>query len=239
MEATGGATWTLGKAFATASATCVGVAYKNTGSLVNETLSVTVGTTTSSAPINVPNGVTAVAVTGLNAQVAEFVTITGDFGFKKTTGGDLIIASSNASATLDAGSVIKVGVSNATLGLIIKPTQKIALQATGAAQFNLGNGFASATATSVAVIYNNTGANVNTTAAVTIGSVSVSAPIVVNNGVTAIAVTGLDAQVAGFVTLTGNFGFKKTTGGDLIIASNNASALLSVCPLYTSDAADD
>ena len=228
LQATGAATLNLGNGFATATATGVGVAYNNTGALVNETLNVTIGSTSISAPINVPNGVTAVAVTGLNAQVAEFVTITGDFGFKKTTGGDLIIASSNASATLDVGSVIKVGVSNATLGLIIKPTQKIALQATGSAQFDLGNGFANATATSVAVIYNNTGANVNTTASVTVGSVAVNAPIKVNTGVTAIAVTGLNAQIAGFVTITGDFGFKKTTGGDLIIASSNASALLSV-----------
>ncbi|MFN0077230.1 MAG: DUF4347 domain-containing protein, partial [Prosthecobacter sp.] len=228
LQATGGtASLDFGSGFATATATSVNVSYNNTGADVDTTASATVGGTTVSADVKVLTGVTSVVVIGLNAQIANFVTLSGDFGIKKTTGGDLEIAGNNATARLEAGSVVKAGVTGATLGLLVKADQKIALQTTGgAASLILGSGFASATATSVNVSYNNTGADVNTTASAIVGGTTISADIEVLNGVTSVVVIGLNAQVANFVFLSGDFGIKKTTGGDLEIAGNNATARL-------------
>ena len=76
--------------------------------------------------------------------------------------------------------------------MILKADGKIALQADGAAVLNLGSGFASATATSVTVSYNNTGADVAMTATVGV----VSAPINVLNNTTTITATGLNATIS-------------------------------------------
>ena len=181
-----------------------------------------------SAPISVNNGVTAVVVTGLNAQVLNFVTITGDFGFRKNANGDLEVAASSATARLEVGTAVKAGVTAATFGLIVKQDQTLALQATGAASLTLGSGFASATATSVSVAYNNTGANIDTTINITVAGNAVSAPVKVDQGVTAVVVTGLNAQVLNFVTITGDFGFRKNANGDLEVAASSATARLEV-----------
>ena len=89
------------------------------------TINITVAGNAISAPINVTNGVTTVVVTGLNAQVLNFVTITGDFGFRKNANGDLEVAGSSASARLEVGTAVKAGVTAATFGLIVKADQKI------------------------------------------------------------------------------------------------------------------
>ena len=107
------------------------VRFNNTGAAVNQTLAVTTGGTTISAPINVADGTISVAVGGLDAQVGGFVTLSGDMGFKKNAAGRLIAAGNDVNATLDVGSVVSAGVSGATVGLIVTPDQKLALQATG------------------------------------------------------------------------------------------------------------
>ena len=230
LQATGGtASLVLGSGFASATATSVGVSFNNTGANVNGSAIVSIAGTTITAPIVVTNGVTSVTVTGLNAQVLDFVAITGNFGFEKTAGGDLEVAGTNISARLEVGTAVKAGVTGATLGLIVKPDQKLALQATGGtASLILGSGFASATATSVGVAFNNTGGDLNITASVTTGGTTISAPINVLNNVAAVAVTGLNAQILNFVTITGDFGIKKDSNGDLIVAATGVSARLEV-----------
>ena len=108
---------------------------------------------------------------------------------------ELLIVSNQAAASLTAGTLVRAGVSKATIAVMIRGDQKVALQATGAADLSLGNGFASASATAVGVAFNNTGADiVNRTVTVTVGDVSVSAPLNVKNGRAALVVTGLQAH---------------------------------------------
>ena len=223
MQATGLQDMKLGTGFASVSAASVTVAYNNTGADVNTTL--TAGAV--SATINVANNTTAITATGLVATISEFVTISGNFGFKKTSGGDIVLAGTGASAKLTAGSDIQIGVSNATIGLLIQSNGKIALDASGAFAMSLGSSFASASATNVTVKYNNTGAAVNTS--VTVGTAT--ATIDVADGVTAISTTGFIATIVNFVTLTGDFGFRKSIGGDIIVVGQNASANLTASGL--------
>ena len=63
------------------------MSYNNTGSDVDSTITGLGGVI--SAPVNVVDGVTSVTVTGLEATVVDFVTISGNFGLEKTAGGDL------------------------------------------------------------------------------------------------------------------------------------------------------
>jgi hypothetical protein len=238
LQATGAADLSLGNGFASASATGVGVAFNNTGAdIVNRTVTVAVGGVSVSAPLNVKNGQVALVVTGLQAQVADFVSLSGDFGIQKTPGAtadqdELLIVSNQAAASLTAGTLVRAGVSKATVALMIRGDQKLALQATGAVDLSLGDGFASASATGVGVVFNNTGSDiVNRTVTVAVGEVSVSAPLNVKNGQAALVVTGLQAQIAGFVSLSGDFGIQRTPGAtpaqdELLIVSNQAAASL-------------
>ena len=125
---------------------------------------------------------------GFNATIANFVTLMGDFGFKKTATNEIIVVALNAGASLTAGSM-SVGVSGATLGLLIKQDNTLALQASGALNLNLGSSFGSLSADSVVVAYNNTGADIDMTA--TVGSLS--APIKVTDNTIAVAVLGFKA----------------------------------------------
>ncbi|NBP24343.1 MAG: hypothetical protein EBU81_07305, partial [Proteobacteria bacterium] len=237
VQATGAADLNLGAGFATASATSIGVAFNNTGAdVVNRTLTVSVGATTVSAPLSVRNGQASVVINGLQAQVAGFVTLSGDFGVERVRGStpatdELLVVSNQASAGLNAGSVLRAGVRNATVALVIRGDGKLALQATGAAELNLGEGFASASVESIGIAFNNTGADVNRMVSVTVGDASVTAPLKVTQGQAALVLNGLQATVGGFVTVAGNFGVQKTSGAtaaadELLIVSNTASAAL-------------
>ena len=114
---------------------------------MNETITVSVDGISVSAPLKVVNGQTAVVVKGLKAQVKDFVTLSGDFGFQKTTAvnpanDELLVVSSNAAAKLTVGTAVEVGVSGATVALVVHGDGKLALQATGTAALSLGSGFA-------------------------------------------------------------------------------------------------
>ena len=98
------------------------------------------------------------------------------------------------------------------MALAIRGDGKLALQATGAAELNLGEGFASASVESIGIAFNNTGADVNRMVSVIVGDTSVTAPLKVTQGQAALVLNGLQATVGGFVTVAGNFGVQKTTG---------------------------
>jgi hypothetical protein len=237
LQATGVADLNLGDGFVSVSASSIGVAFNNTGSdLVATTVSVSVGTVTVSAPLNVRNGQASVMIQGLKATIGGFVSLSGDFGVKQSKGAsaaedELLIVSRNVSAGLNVGNVVNAGVRNATLAMVIRGEGKLALQATGEVDLNLGNGFASASADTVGIAFNNTGADIDRLVTVAVVDASVTVPLKVTQGVSALVLTGFQATVGGFVTLSGNFGLKKTTGAtpdqdELMIVSDKASASL-------------
>jgi hypothetical protein len=199
-------------------------------------LSVSVGTTTVSASLDVPEGQASVVIQGLQATIGGFVSLSGDFGLKRIRGSsatedELLLVSKNVSAGLNAGDAVRAGVRNATLAMVIRGDGKIALQATGQADLSLGAGFASASATAVGIAYNNTGSDMDRMVTVTVVDVSVTAPLKVGQGASALVLNGFQATVGGFVTLAGDFGLMKTAGAteaqdELMIVSKAASASL-------------
>ncbi len=194
--------------FATVTASSVSVAYNNTASAVNTTLNVGGITTT----VNVAANTTAVTATGLNATISNFVTLSGNFGFQKS-GSDIVTVATNASAIM-SGAGFSVGLTGATLAMLLKSDGTMALQASGTPVLTVPVDMSSVlsfTITTLSVGYNTTGAAINTT--MTVGSLS--APLKVDSGTVAnpyLAIGGrASITVAGFLTLSGDFGFSKTT----------------------------
>ncbi len=64
----------------------------------------------------------AFAVKGFSANVADFVSLEGDLGFKKV-GTDMIAVGSNVTAKLDAGTTANVSLTNASFGLIMSDSE--------------------------------------------------------------------------------------------------------------------
>jgi len=199
LQATGAVDLSLGNGFASASATAVGVAFNNTeADIENRTVTVSIGAVSVSAPLNVKKGEAALVVSGLQAQVAGFVTVSGNFGVQRTPGAtaaqdELVFVSNQAAASLTAGTLVRAGVSNAALAVMIRGDQKLALQATGAVDLSLGNGFASARASEIGIAFNNTGADVDRTVSVSVGDTTIAAPLRVADKTGSLTVTGLTA----------------------------------------------
>ncbi|MFM7817142.1 MAG: beta strand repeat-containing protein, partial [Verrucomicrobiota bacterium] len=228
LQATGGAVEVyLGPSLGSITATGVGVRINTTGTGVNESIQVGVGSASVTAPIRVDKGVTTLVVTGLRATLSGAVTITGDFGMK-LSGTTLVAASANASAMVTAGSVLRAGVAGAVLAFRVSPNGSLALQSTGGnAVLDLGAGFVSVTAAESGITFNNTGVAVSQKVSIRVGQSSVLAPLQVNPGVLSLWIQGLEARVAGYATLSGDFGIR-ASGTSLVAVSANASALLQV-----------
>ena len=174
----------------------------------------------------------AVTVTGFDATILNFVTITGNFGFQDDAAG-LEVVANGASAVLSAGS-FKVGVTDARLALVLNTDGTMALDASGTPEIVLGS-FASVTASSVTVEYNSSTTDYSAGQTITVGGVSatlaspaatVSGTPPVTTAYAAVTVTGFDATILNFVTITGNFGFQDDAAG-LEVVANGASAVLS------------
>ena len=202
--------------FASASATSVSVEYNDTGANIDT--SVTVGAIT--APIDVIDGTTKVEVVGLSVELGSFLSLGGDFAFRKDGSGNIEAAANNVSAALGAGG-FSVGVNSGTLALLLKTDDTIALQASGGLTFS-GGSFGSANATLVTVKYNTTGAAIDTD--VTIGLVT--GELDVGIGVQSVEVVGLSVELGGFVTFGGDFAFRKDGSGNIEAAANNVTASL-------------
>src|SRR6185503_15105615 len=162
--------------------------------------------------------------TGLSAQLLGFVTIGGNFGFRKSgaVGSEKIEASANSVfAKLVAGPV-EVGVTGGSLALVLNQDGTKALEASGALLFNV-TGFASVSATTVKVKLNDTTTDYAATP-LTINIDGVSATLSSALATQSVSATGLSAQLLGFVTIGGNFGFRKSgaVGSEKIEASANS-----------------
>ncbi|MBI3447906.1 MAG: hypothetical protein HY049_03165, partial [Acidobacteria bacterium] len=146
-----------------------------------------------------------VSVVGLSASFAGFVTISGDFGFRKV-GADVEAAAEHVSAILSAGA-IQVGVTNGTLALAMNANGTKALEASGTLVLTLP-GNITASARDVRVQLNTTTTNYSA-APKTIDIDGVSGTLTSAPGVQAVRVLGAVLQIEGFVFVTGSFNFEK------------------------------
>ena len=173
-----------------------------------------------SAELNAGLGVQSVSVVGLAIDIAGFVSIGGNFGFR-ITGLDIEVAASDVFAQLEAGD-FKVGVVNGNLAMLLAADGSTALTASGTFLFE-GGDFANASATLVTVNLNDSTTDYAATP-LTITIDGVSAELNAGLGVQSVSVVGLAIDIAGFVSIGGNFGFR-ITGLDIEVAASQKSSL--------------
>src|SRR5678816_2616914 len=234
--------------FASVSATSVSVKYNSDGANAVNLGTLTIDGVT--ADLNVNAGVTSFKAIGFSASFANLVTIGGDFAFRKTqvSAGPpavncLEVVASNVSVSLSLGSVFTATASNGSLALLIKEDGNKALQATLNSVSITAADFASVSATSVSVKYNSDGANAVNLGTLTIDGVT--ADLNVNAGVTSFKAIGFSASFANFVTIGGDFAFRKTqvSAGPpavnrLEVVASNVSVSLSLGSVFTATASN-
>ncbi|MCX6847641.1 MAG: DUF4347 domain-containing protein, partial [Verrucomicrobia bacterium] len=213
LSASGTPVLTLPTTFGTPSATSIAVEYNTTGAAVSQTLTGSgVSQTLNLQTGSVASPYSTVTVTGFTASITNFVTLSGNFGFQKS-GSDLLAAATGAAASMSVNSVVHSGLSNGTIGLLLKSDGTLAIDGNGAADINLGPSFGSASATSVTLKYNNTGADVART--LTIGSINASLNAL--NNASEVSAAGFNSTINNFVNITGDLGFKKTSNNLIVL----------------------
>ncbi|MEN9733273.1 MAG: hypothetical protein RLZ45_1268, partial [Verrucomicrobiota bacterium] len=228
LQSSGGqAVVDLGSGFVSVTSADAGITFNNTGAAVSQKVSIDVGNVSVMAAIRVDPGVLSLWVRGLEAHVAGFAKVSGDFGIQ-TSGSGLVAVSTNASVLLLAGSTVRIGLERATVGFRVNPDGTSVLQATGGtAVLDLGPGFLRVTAMGLGVAFNSTASDVKETVSVGLEGRTISASLNVAGQTASMVVMGLEAQMAGFVTLQGTFGLR-LSGEAVVAASSNASAQLVV-----------
>ena len=189
-----------------------------TGAAVNQTISVD----GNSATINVAVGAEEFAGTNLNLTVNNFANISGDISFD-ASGSDVVAVASNVSAAMTVGS-FSAGVTGGTLGLVMNANDTVALEARGGLSLS-GGGFASATAASALVRYNDTN-TAYTNQSVTAGGVDYTFQNLPQaTDLKVVSVTGLRARFADVFNVSGDFGFAEN-GSEMDAVAQNAEVTL-------------
>ncbi|MCY2995084.1 MAG: hypothetical protein NTY19_45575, partial [Planctomycetota bacterium] len=151
--------------FGSASATSALVQYTSAGLTVAADTTLTVGSTTYTFDDGIEAGTVAVEATGLAASVSDFVSLSGDVGFKKS-GTKIIAVGSDVTAGLTAGTA-SVSLANADFGLQTGGGQTAFELKNGAFSATI-DGLASVTATSALVQYTNATTTVTAGTALTV-----------------------------------------------------------------------
>jgi hypothetical protein len=159
-------------------------------------------------------GEVAFSVTGIRATLGGFGRLGGDFGFKRV-GNDLTVVASNAYALVTAGAV-EVGVSDASLALLLPAAGGLVFEASGTPQLTLPSVFSGTRVDKVTVMYNNT--NV-AREGLTLEVGDVRAPLSVPANTIAVVATGFEAVITDFVRIRGNLAFQKQNDAIAVVGS--------------------
>ncbi|WP_420226204.1 hypothetical protein [Pigmentiphaga litoralis] len=164
-----------------------------------------------------------VNVQGLNAVVSNSFVVSGDFAFgRDAVTGAMQIVASHAYVALRSGS-FDVGVSNASVGLLVQDTGPHAgtiLEASGGINVNLG-GQVELAGTVASVRWNSTLDNASGQA-IDVAGATHTFGAGLTAGLQEVAVTGGLLEVAGFFSATGDFALHKSVGS-VFLADNAAT----------------
>ncbi|MBU6398761.1 MAG: hypothetical protein KGS61_00450, partial [Verrucomicrobia bacterium] len=224
----------------------VSVAINTTGQAVNESIAVPGSPTPFQLTFADGTAIQQFSGTGLSLGIANFVSLTGDFSFTKTVSGNntkILVGADKVNTFLganDANGRVGLQLSNATLGLVLYQTvdtsktpavtsTSYALEATAAVQL-LGFNNVLTLSGQVAVRVNTTGGAVHEQVAV--GNNIVPIDFADSEGnLENFSGQGISLGIAGFVTLTGNFGFTEqvdnaTNTTKILIGATQVNAFL-------------
>ncbi|MFM8420032.1 MAG: hypothetical protein ACKOEQ_07915, partial [Verrucomicrobiota bacterium] len=159
------------------------------------------------------------------ADVGGFVSLSGNVGFKKV-GTDIVAVGTQVNATLSAGATASVSVTGATLGLKTANGATVLEVRDGAFAAQVA-GLASVTATAVRVQYSNAGGSAAQGETLTVGGTSYAFGTDIAAGTVVFEATGLAADVGGFVSVSGNVGFRKVSA-EIVAVGTQVNATMSV-----------
>ena len=210
---------------------------KNTAGLINRSVNLD-GNPANNILLDFPSNEESAMGTGIGLSVGTFVTLSGDFGFKKVTdaNGTLIkIGAKNVNATLAVGGV-SLTVQGASLGLVLKPgsgsaaTTYALITQGGTDTLNGVPGLTlSATGLQVRVRNGLDPAAITGSVATPGGNVSLDFSGLAGTGNVTDVQGNVTLVVDNFVSLTGSFGFQKYTdanGTVLAVGATNLSIVL-------------
>ncbi|MFM8420643.1 MAG: YDG domain-containing protein, partial [Verrucomicrobiota bacterium] len=223
MEATGAPRMSLGPEL-TASATSLSFKFNNTGVAVDRTISLVHGPVVLSQRIQVADGLVEASATGLVASIRDFVVVQGNVGFRKV-GTEIVAVGTQVNATMSAGASASVSVTGATLGLKTGNGATVLEVRDGAFAAQVA-GLASVTATAVRVQYSNAGGSAAQGETLTVGGTSYAFGTAIGANTVLFESTGLVVDVAGFVRVSGNVGFRKV-GAEIVAVGTQVNATMS------------
>ena len=167
-----------------------------------------------------PNTV-AFAVVGLNANVADVFTLTGDLGFKKSgLVSEIIAVGNNVTVRMEATSSIYMELADADFGLISGVNGTAFELTNGDVDIHLSDYFV-ITGGDVFVQFSGPISPVNGAKTISVGSISYTFDNAIASNTIAFAVVDLNVNVADVFTLTGDIGFKKSGLAPEILAVGN------------------
>jgi hypothetical protein len=156
----------------------------------------------------------AVGLTGFAANVADFVNLSGNLGFKKS-GSNVIAVGSDVTAALEAGAV-SVSLADADFGLQASDGKTAFELKNGAFSASIGDSI-SVTATSVVVQYTDA-ASVAAGTTLTVGSTSYTFEQAIGANTIAFRGVATTINILDLVSVSGGFGVEKKTNQTLYVS---------------------
>ncbi|MEO0510569.1 MAG: LEPR-XLL domain-containing protein, partial [Verrucomicrobiota bacterium] len=204
----------------------VSVQYTNTVTLIAEDQeTLTVGGISYDFSGEIKANTIAFSLGDFRAEILNFITLEGNIGFSKS--GDAITAvGSEISASLEASDSVYVRVEDAAFGMLVDADGFGFEISQGSLNVALGP-LANVEATSVFVQYTDATRTFDEGDVIVAGTESYTISNAAVAGTVSFAVSGLSADVLGFVGLTGNFGFSKS-GGEIIAVGTQITTGLEI-----------
>jgi len=162
------------------------------------------GVTVSSIP-TIAAGAKTFSGTGLNLTIANFVKLSGDFGFEKV-GTEVRVAVTGASASLEAGSAVSVSATGASIGLVLSDAGQV-VYASGTLSLTVAGGLITGSGT--VKVTQNTTSTAFTAGSISASGVTVSSIPTIAAGAKTFSGTGLNLTIADFVKLSGTSALRR------------------------------
>lgn len=214
----------LGAGFVSAIASGAGVSWNDTGTSVDETVTVGVGTTSLSAPLKVEDGTAVVWLPAFEATIAGFGTLNAHLALRKGADSVIEAVATEVSTALTAGPVLHAGVTGGTGGLILDEAGKLAFSVSGAPFLDLGSGIAVAGADAVTVSYNDTSGPVRRTLRAAVDGQDPEVVLDLATDTRLVQVKGLSATLRGGLSLRGDLAMGRN--GDLVEGVGSGMSLV-------------
>ena len=213
FELTGGLSASIA-GFASVSADRVVAQYTSANTTIVQGRTLDTGTADYSFASDIAKDTVSFAVEGFSGEVADFVTLRGDVGFRSDDAGFVAVGRA-MTATLDGGSVASLSAADGDFGLRMAAGETALDLSAKNFQFKIAN-LPEATADTVFFRYTSSGSEVQENETLAVADVSYTFSEAIAANTVAFSFTGFETALSDVLTLSGDLGFAKS--GDDIVA---------------------